>query len=138
MRVLLVLALLGPACAGSPALGTGTQAADNAAVARAFAEHRSPLEVTAQGHVERVLSDETSNTGTHQRFIVKMDGLTQTLLITNNVSIGTRVPVGVGDAVVVHGEYIWSDQGGLIHFTHHDPDGAHPSGWIERNGVRYQ
>ena len=85
-----------------------------------------------------MLSDETSDTGTHQRFIVRMDGSTQTLLVTNNVSIGTRVPVAVGDSIVVHGEYIWNDQGGLIHFTHHDPDGSHPSGWIERNGVRYQ
>ncbi len=119
-------------------LGGGTQTADNAAIARAFADHRSPLEVTAQGQVERVLSDETSDTGTHQRFIVKLDGATQTVLVTNNVSVGTRVPVAVGDSVVVHGEYIWNDQGGLVHFTHHDPDGSHASGWIERQGVRYQ
>ena len=133
----LFLTLLGSACIGSGQTATSAQAADNAAVASAFAEHRSPLEVTAQGQVDRVLSDETSDSGTHQRFIVKLDRSTQTLLITNNVSIGKRVPVAVGDSVLVHGEYIWNDQGGLVHFTHHDPDGSHPSGWIERQGVRY-
>ena len=110
---------------------------DNAAVASAFAGHRSNLEVTASGAVEQLLSDETSETGTHQRFILRLEGVTQTLLITNNVSIGRRVPVVVGDAIVVHGEYVWNDQGGLVHFTHHDPQRSHEGGWIERQGVRY-
>jgi hypothetical protein len=47
------------------------------------------------------------------------------------------VPAVVGDALLVHGEYVWNEQGGLVHFTHHDPDGSHESGWIERLGVRY-
>ena len=122
------------ACAGTPPAATTP---DNAAVARAFAEHRSNIEVTASGAVEQLLSDETSETGTHQRFIVRLVGVAQTLLITNNVSIGRRVPVVVGDVVVVHGEYVWNDQGGLVHFTHHDPQRSHEGGWIERQGVRY-
>lgn len=131
----LLVALAASACQAPAA--TATRAADNAAIARAFAEHRSELEVTAQGQVERLLSDETSDTGTHQRFILKLSGATQTLLITNNVSIGKRVPAAVGDALLVHGEYIWNDQGGLVHFTHHDPDHSREGGWIERLGVRY-
>jgi len=43
-----------------------------------------------------------------------------------------------GDSVIVHGEYVWNDEGGLIHFTHHDPAPAHEGGWIELRGVRYQ
>lgn len=104
---------------------------------RAFAEHQSGVQVTADGAVTRLLSDDTGPSGTHQRFIIQVKGATQTLLIDNNVDIGKRVPVATGDDVVVHGEYVWNDQGGLVHFTHHDPDHTHADGWIELKGVRY-
>ncbi|HSW95699.1 MAG TPA: DUF3465 domain-containing protein, partial [Patescibacteria group bacterium] len=76
--------------------------------------------------------------GRHQRFIIRLAGATQTVLIDNNVDVGQRVPVAPSDDVTVHGEYIWNDQGGLIHYTHHDPAPDHEGGWIDRNGVRYQ
>jgi len=125
-----LLLLLGPACA--PATP------DNAAVARDYAEHRSTVEVTAEGAVTSVLADDSGPSGTHQRFIIRLTGATQTVLVDNNVTIGRRVPVAPDDEVIVHGEYIWNDQGGLIHYTHHDPAPAHEGGWIEFKGVRYQ
>jgi hypothetical protein len=127
---LLLALLVAPGCAPpSP---------DNASVERAFAEHRSQIEVTAEGSVARLLTDESGPSGTHQRFIVRLATSTQTLLIDNNVSIGRRVPVAPGDAVIVHGEYVWNEQGGLIHFTHHDPAHTHEGGWIELTGTRYE
>ena len=130
-RSILLLALLvAPACA--------PPAPDNTTVQRAFAEHRSQVEVTAEGSVTRVLTDESGPSGTHQRFILRLVNSTQTVLIDNNVSIGRRVPVAPGDAVIVHGEYVWNDQGGLIHFTHHDPAHTHEGGWIELTGTRYE
>lgn len=128
-RLALALVLVTAACAPAD---TG-----NAAVQRAFAEHRSTVEVTADGGVTRLLSDDPGPDGTHERFIVRLSGLEQTVLIEHNVSIGRRVPVAVGDAVRVHGEYVWNDQGGLIHFTHHDPAHTHEGGWIELAGTRY-
>ena len=104
---------------------------------RAYAQHLSGIEVTAQGTVTRVLADDTGPSGTHQRFIVQVGGSTQTLLIDNNVDIGKRVPVATGDELTIHGEYVWNDQGGLVHFTHHDPAHTHEDGWIEAKGVRY-
>jgi len=109
----------------------------NGAVERAYAQHLSAIEVTAEGSVTRLLSDDTGPSGTHQRFIVQVKGSAQTLLIDNNVDIGKRVPLSTGDDVVVHGEYVWNDQGGLIHFTHHDPAHTHEDGWIELRGLRY-
>ncbi len=104
---------------------------------RAFAEHRSGIEVTAEGAVTRVLPDDTGPSGTHQRFVIRLAGAAQTVLVENNIDIGKRVPIAVGDDVVAHGEYVWNDQGGLIHFTHHDPAHTHEDGWIELKGVRY-
>jgi len=127
---IVLLVLLGWACAHPTS--------DNAAVERDYAERRSTVEVTADGMVTRVLADETGPSGIHQRFIIRLAGSTQTVLVENNVTIGQRAPVLVGDDVMVHGEYVWNDQGGLIHFTHHDPAPAHEGGWIEVKGVRYQ
>jgi hypothetical protein len=130
LLLLALVALVAPACA--------PPAPDNAAVARAFAEHRSQLQVTAEGRVVQLLTDDPGPSGTHQRFIVRLTSSTQTLLIENNVSIGRRVPVDLGDAVIVHGEYVWNAQGGLVHFTHHDPARTHDGGWIDLGGTRYE
>ena len=113
-------------------------APDNETVRRDFAEHRSNVEVTAAGAVTTILADAPGADGTHQRFILRLTGLTQTVLVENNVSIGRRVPIAVGDDVTVHGEYVWNDQGGLIHFTHHDPVHTHEGGWISLRGARYE
>ena len=118
--------------------GCAPAASGNAAVERDYAEQRSTVEVTADGAVTRVLADDSGPSGTHQRFIIRLAGSAQTVLIENNVTIGERAPVVPGDNVIVHGEYVWNDQGGLIHFTHHDPAPAHEGGWIELRGVRYQ
>jgi hypothetical protein len=112
--------------------------ADNAAIQRDYVDHRSAVEVTAQGTVTSVLADDTGPSGRHQRFIIRLSGATQTVLIENNLDVGQRVPVATADDVTVHGEYIWNDQGGLIHYTHHDPAPGHEGGWIERKGIRYQ
>ena len=125
-----LLVLLAPACAPATT--------DNAAVERAYAERRSNVEVTAEGVVTSVLADDSGPSGTHQRFIIRLASSTQTVLVENNLTIGRRSPVSVGTAVKVRGEYVWNDKGGLIHFTHHDPDLTHEGGWIEVGGVRYQ
>lgn len=41
-------------------------------------------------------------------------------------------------AVEFNGEYAWSAQGGVIHWTHRDPGRGHVDGWIKHNGHRYQ
>ena len=125
----IALLLLGISCAS---------ASDNASVERDYADHRSLVEVTADGVVTSVLADEGGPSGMHQRFIIRLAGASQTVLVDNNVTIGQRAPVAAGDDVIVHGEYVWNDQGGLIHFTHHDPAPAHEGGWIELHGTRYQ
>jgi len=110
---------------------------DDAAIASDFQNHQSNVEVTADGTVVRVLSDQSGSSGVHERFIVLLSSGGITVLIEHNVSIGQRVPVADGDHVVVHGEYVWNDQGGLIHFTHHDPQGTHEGGYIQDNGQTY-
>jgi len=114
-----------------------TAVADNAAVLRAFQRHTDQVEVTASGTVDRMLTDQDGPSGLHERFIVRLTDVAMTVLIEHNLSLAPRVPVATGEAIVVHGEYIWNAQGGLVHFTHHDPDRSHEGGYILYGGKRY-
>ncbi len=114
-----------------------TAVADNAAVQRAFEGHTDQVEVTATGTVDRVLTDQDGPSGPHERFIIRLPDVGMTVLIEHNLSLAPRVPVATGQAVVVHGEYIWNAQGGLVHFTHHDPDRSHEGGYVLYGGKRY-
>ena len=107
------------------------------ALARAFEQHTSNLQVEGQGVVRRVLSDDNDGSR-HQRFVVVLlSG--QKLLIAHNIDLAPRI-VGLreGDVVSFNGEYEWNPEGGVIHWTHHDPRKRHPPGWIRHNGELYQ
>lgn len=116
---------------------SGTAQPDDGAIVQDYQQHRSQVEVTADGTVERVLSDQGGPSGPHERFIIRLFAGDLTVLIDHNLSLAPRVPVQVGDRVIVHGEYVWNAQGGLIHFTHHDPQGTHEGGFIEDHGQTY-
>lgn len=102
----------------------------------AFKNHKSDVVVTAEGTIEKLLPDDTAG-DRHQRFIIRLpSGLT--LLVTHNIDIAPRVPgLTVGATVKLHGEYVWNDKGGLVHWTHKDHRGNHEAGWIEYKGKRY-
>jgi hypothetical protein len=126
----------GPAGTGADSTATSANAGD-AVLARAFAERAGNLEVEGQGTVTRLLADDTEGAG-HQRFIVQLAS-GQTLLVAHDIDIAPRVgSLQVGDTVSFKGEYAWNAQGGLIHWTHHDPTGSHVAGWIKHNGRTYQ
>jgi hypothetical protein len=122
------------AACGAASTAVPTSTPDDAAVVSDFQNHRSQLEVTADGTVIRLFADRASNSGTHEQFIIRLRGEELTVEIEHNITIGARVPVALGDQVIVHGEYIWNAEGGLIHFTHHDPQGTHEGGYIIDNG----
>lgn len=114
----------------------GVQPRDRS-VAKAFETNASKAQVEDEGVVTRVLSDDTSGTP-HQRFIVRVAS-GQTVLIEHNTDIAPAIKdLKVGDSVSFSGEYIWNQQGGLVHRTHHDPEGRHEAGWLKHNGRVYQ
>src|SRR5437660_9004247 len=115
----------------------GSAQPDDAAIVADYHNHRSNIEVTADGTVVRLLPDRTSSTGTHEQFIIRLSSQNLTVEIEHNISVGARAPIAEGDRVIVHGEYVWNSKGGLIHFTHHDPQGTHEGGYIEDNGRTY-
>jgi hypothetical protein len=90
-----------------------------------------------QGTVERILEDD-NNGARHQRFVLKMDD-GHTVLVAHNVDVAPRLAgLRLGETVSVHGEYEWNERGGVVHWTHHDPQGQRQGGYIERMGRRYE
>ena len=99
------------------------------ALARAFAQHAGHIEVEDSAEVVKVLGDDDEGSR-HQRFIVRLAS-GQTLLIAHNIDLAPRLPgLRAGDLVRFHGEYAWTPQGGVVHWTHADPRGRHETGWI--------
>ena len=128
--VILVVAGLAATCARSEK-GVGD------AIGRAFEQRLSDVPVNGEGIVTRLLSDDRTGAA-HQRFIVALAS-GQTILIEHNIDVAPRVQdLQVGDKVGFSGEYVWNEQGGIVHWTHHDPAGRHPAGWIVHNGRDYR
>jgi hypothetical protein len=104
---------------------------------RAFEERRRNLQVRGSGVVDRILSDDNEGSR-HQRFLIRTR-TGQTILIAHNIDLAPRVePLKVGDRIEFNGEYEWNERGGVIHWTHHDPQGRHEGGWIRRGGAVFQ
>ena len=89
------------------------------------------------GTVDKLLADDLAGSR-HQRFILRMAG-GHTVLVVHNIDLAPRVnDLHEGDRVAVKGEYEWNDRGGLIHWTHRDPNSRHEDGWIVHGNVRYE
>jgi hypothetical protein len=111
--------------------------ADDNAIGRAFASRASNVQVEGEGTVASVLPDDL-NGSRHQRFIIQLAS-GQTLLIAHNIDIAPRIDgLAAGDLVRFNGEYVWNAKGGVVHWTHHDPQGGHIAGWVIHNGKTYK
>ena len=107
------------------------------AIATAFANEQSDIQVQGQGVVKKVLPDDTKGLQ-HQKFILQTSP-DQTVLVAHNIDLADRLPgLKKGDTVEFYGEYEWTTQGGVMHWTHHDPSGRHINGWLKHNGKTYQ
>ena len=103
----------------------------------AFSERLSGVQAEGNGTVIKILSDDNEGSR-HQRFILKLQS-GQTLLIAHNIDLAPRLSnLREGDTVAFNGEYEWNSKGGVIHWTHHDPNGYHEAGWLKHNGQIYQ
>jgi len=119
-----------------PPQSTQQQAAE-ALLERAFAEKLSNLQVEGRGVVTMLLPDDTKGSR-HQRFVLKLAS-GRTLLVAHNIDLAPRIDsLAIGDEVAFFGEYEWNSKGGVLHWTHHDPDGRHAAGWLRHRDRTYQ
>lgn len=126
-----------PAKIGDPLPSFDDDGSSDAKLQRALDERRTSYQVEGSGTVMRILPDDNDGSR-HQRFVLELDS-GQTLMVAHNIDLAPRIDnLEVGDRVAFFGEYEWNSRGGVIHWTHHDPQGRHVGGWLEKDGRRYQ
>ncbi|MCD4781781.1 MAG: DUF3465 domain-containing protein [Candidatus Omnitrophica bacterium] len=109
----------------------------NDLIKRAFEEKKSDLMVISIGTVVDILPDDTRGVR-HQRFVVRLKNR-MTLLISHNIDLSDPIKqLKKNDTVMFKGEYEWNAEGGVIHWTHKDPQGEREGGWIEHKGKKYE
>lgn len=126
--------------------GCATGHADGSAVRNgevydAWRAGRSHIEVTAGGSVARILGTRVGPSGTHLGFLVHLsggEGRGLTIRVEDNVDLTGPIPLREGENVEVRGEYIFDPRGGLVHYTHRDPRGRHPAGYVLADGKFYR
>lgn len=129
--------LLLAASLGMYACAPQTVSVGDEVFASAFAEQSSDVQVTGSGTVTRMLADDNEG-DRHQRFIIELES-GQTLLISHNIDVAPRIDaLAVGDTVEFCGVYEYNPEGGVVHWTHHDPGRTHEPGWIDHDGRRYE
>ncbi|MDH4108475.1 MAG: DUF3465 domain-containing protein [Gammaproteobacteria bacterium] len=92
--------------------------------------------VEVSGRVLTLLPDDDVDGG-HQRMLIDA-GSGRTVLVAHNLGLSARVPVSLGDRVLVRGQFEWNERGGLIHWTHDDPFRKEPAGYIRLRGSTYR
>ncbi len=106
-------------------------------VEQAFKNKESDVQVKGLGTVIRLLKDDNQGSR-HQKFIVKLASR-KTVLIVHNIDIAPRINnISIGDIVQFYGEYEWNRKGGLVHWTHRDPNNRHIHGWLKHKESVYQ
>ena len=116
---------------------TSAAVAGDQVIQAAYENRQSDVQVEGAGRVVKVLPDDNEGSR-HQKFILEL-GSGQTILIAHNIDLAPRIPgLREGDSVAFYGEYEWNDKGGVVHWTHHDPQGRHADGWLKHQGKRYQ
>jgi hypothetical protein len=106
-------------------------------ILEAFEKKISNRWVEASGIVDRLLPDDNEG-ARHQRFIIRLTS-GHSLLVSHNIDLADRLPdLEAGDRVEFRGEYEWNSQGGVVHWTHHDPEGRMKGGWLNYKGRLYE
>jgi hypothetical protein len=104
---------------------------------RLYEARRSGVVLEGHGIVEKVLADDRDGSR-HQRLILRLPS-GHTLLVSHNIDLAPRVAdVERGDELGFRGQYEWNDRGGVVHWTHHDPQGRRPGGWLRHRGRTYR
>jgi hypothetical protein len=133
----LACALLLAAC--NAARRIHAEAPDDAAVCQLYRDRTERAEAIAGGTVAAILGTRRGPSGTHEGFLLHLDGgCALTLRIETNTDLTGPVPLQRGERVVVKGEYVYDPRGGLIHWTHRDPRGRHAGGYVVAGGRTYE
>jgi hypothetical protein len=115
--------------------GNGDTSSDAAIVAAVNGHQRLNFVEGGNMVVTKILPDDTQGLQ-HQKWMVRLSN-GQQLMAVYNSDMCPRVPVKVGDVVAMGGQFIWTSDGGLLHWLHKDPRHSRPDGYVEIDGKFY-
>ncbi|KUM11771.1 hypothetical protein AV645_08905 [Acinetobacter calcoaceticus] len=103
----------------------------------AYEQRQSNIQVQGSGRVKAILRDDNDGSR-HQKFILVLkNGLS--ILVAHNIDLAPKISnLKKGDMVEFYGEYEYNPKGGVLHWTHRDPQTRHESGWLKHDGQIYQ
>ncbi|USP41550.1 DUF3465 domain-containing protein [Acinetobacter sp. XS-4] len=103
----------------------------------AYEQRQSNVQVQGSGRVKAILRDDNDGSR-HQKFILVLkNGLS--ILVAHNIDLAPKISnLKKGDVVEFYGEYEYNPKGGVLHWTHRDPQARHESGWLKHDGQIYQ
>ncbi len=132
-----------PSSTANPTANSSADTSTNTAISSgeqtildAFRQRKSDVIVSGTATVKKLLPDDKVG-DRHQKMILRLPS-GHSLLLAHNIDLADRVPADEGDRIEFTGEYEYSEQGGVLHWTHHDPRGRHHGGWIKLNGTKYE
>jgi len=138
--VVICVAIALGSCARSAGDGSGDRI-HNAVAYEAWRSGRSHVAVTLGGSIVRVLGTRMGRSGAHAGFLLHLagaEGRGLTVRVEDNVALTGPIPLHEGAFAEVRGEYLFDPRGGIVHYTHHDPRGQHPAGYVLVDGKFYQ
>lgn len=102
----------------------------------AYEQRQSNVQVQGSGRVKAILRDDNDGSR-HQKFILVLkNGIS--ILVAHNIDLAPKIPnLKKGDVVEFYGEYEYNPKGGVLHWTHRDPQNRHESGWLKHDGQIY-
>jgi Protein of unknown function (DUF3465) len=130
------LALVCTGCRSTTGKAVAPSVTDDSQIVAFENEHRMNTEVTGKVKVYKLLQEDDEGLK-HERFLVMLSDGT-TVLVAHSLDKAPLVPVSPEDEIIIHGEYVWNQKGGVIHWTHHSDSPRHEGGWIDFKGKRYE
>ena len=86
--------------------------------------------------VSRILPDDTQGLE-HERWYIQLSDGSVVFAVYNIDMNVERVPLVQGEKQDIGGQFIWTNNGGLLHWLHADPKNNRPDGFVIVNGHRY-
>lgn len=111
------------------------QQSSSQSISSLYTKKTSDVMVQFKAQVHRLLPDDNQGSR-HQKIIVLNGGIS--VLVAHNIDLAPRVPVKQGDWINIYGEYEWNEKGGVVHWTHDDPQKKRVGGWIEWDGKKFK
>jgi hypothetical protein len=136
-RLILIAVVIAIAYLADKAPGPKFRVSGAASMEQVIADQLSDVQVSGTGTVVKLLADDNQGSR-HQRFLLRLKN-GHVILVAHNIDLAPRLnSLREGTRVSFYGEFEWNEKGGVVHWTHRDPNGNHPHGWLEYHGEKYQ